>query len=99
MQTDLVIVGAFDGPLNYYRAALRYDTPRNISKKISNIPCLMVWGTSDAALEKEMANMSGDYVEDYTLHFIEGASHWVQQEEPEAVNNYMREFLENKKAK
>jgi len=56
-------------------------------------PTLMIWGTNDGALELKMAHMSGRYIEDFTLKQIEGASHWVQQEEPERVNGYMREFL------
>jgi pimeloyl-ACP methyl ester carboxylesterase len=27
------------------------------------------------------------------IHFVEGAGHWVQQEEPEQVNQLIMEFL------
>ncbi len=75
---------------------MQYGRPVVPKSKVK-MPTLMIWGTNDGALEKKMADLSGNYVEDFTLHYIEGASHWVQQEEPQQVNAYMREFLENKK--
>ena len=57
------------------------------------MPTLMVWGTEDLALGRELAEMSGDYVDDYRIKYVDGASHWVQQDEPAAVNKHIREFL------
>jgi len=56
-------------------------------------PTLLIWGTKDGALEKEMAVKSGDYVEDFTVRYVEGASHWVNEEEPQQVNGHIRQFL------
>ena len=53
----------------------------------------MVWGTKDGALDAKMAELSAGYVEDYTLKYVEGASHWVQQDDPARVNSLIREFL------
>lgn len=86
----------FCGGLNYYRMLHRYDFPAVPPSKIQ-IPTLMVWGTNDGYLEKKMADMSDDFFENFTLRYVQGASHWVQQEEPQQVNAFMREFLENKK--
>lgn len=58
-------------------------------------PSLLIWGTNDGALEKEMAELSRKYVEDLTVRYIEGASHWVQQDEPEQFNALMRQFLDD----
>jgi len=83
------------GPVNFYRAVMRYQSPQvdeAVRRKIS-VPTLMVWGTRDGALEKEMAELSGRFVEQYTVHYVEGASHWIQQEEPEQFNSAMRKFL------
>ena len=82
------------GPINYYRAAMRYKQP-TISKL--DTPMLMIWGTEDGALVRSMAETSGDYFKNYTLRFIEGASHWVQSEEPEKVTQHIREFISDKK--
>jgi pimeloyl-ACP methyl ester carboxylesterase len=56
----------------------------------------VIWGTNDGALDKKLAELSGRFVEQYSVHYIEGASHWVQQEEPEQFNLLMRQFLSNK---
>ena len=42
-----------------------------------------------------MAAMSGDYCSNFTLKYVDNTSHWVQQEEPKIVNQYMWEFLRN----
>ncbi|MDZ8070344.1 MAG: alpha/beta hydrolase, partial [Nostoc sp. DedQUE08] len=33
------------------------------------------------------------YVRDFQIKYIPNCGHWVQQEQPELVNQYMREFL------
>ncbi|MEH2268291.1 MAG: alpha/beta hydrolase, partial [Nostoc sp.] len=33
------------------------------------------------------------YVRDFQIKYIPNCGHWVQQEQPEFVNQYMREFL------
>ena len=89
----LQISGKLTAPINYYRAAMQLEPSKPPKSKIKP-PTLLVWGTEDKALGKEMAEMSGDYCEDFTLRWVPGACHFVQQEEPKAVNKHMREFLE-----
>ena len=60
---------------------------------IEDVPLLLLWGTRDGALSNEMAELSRDYAKQFQLQFIEGASHWVQQDEPEIVNKYVIDFL------
>ena len=84
-------------PINYYRAAMRFRPNRSSRSRIP-VPVLLIWGTGDQALEKVMAEMTRKYCENLTVRYIEGASHWVQQEEPEAVNQMMREFLAAEKS-
>jgi len=57
------------------------------------VSTLLIWGSNDSFLEKEMAEMSSQFVEDLTVKFIESAHHFVQQEEPQQVNLLMRQFL------
>jgi len=57
------------------------------------VPTLLIWGVKDSFLEQTAAEMSSQYVEDFTVKFIESANHWVQQEEPQTVNLLMRQFL------
>ncbi len=74
---------------------IRYRLPSTRDHKVAP-PTLLVWGTKDGALEQKTAELSGRYVEDLTLEWVEGASHWVQQEEPVLVNAAIRRFLSAK---
>jgi pimeloyl-ACP methyl ester carboxylesterase len=65
-----------------------------LRRKIS-VPTLLIWGTNDGFLEKKLAEVSSRLVEQCSVHYIEGASHWVQQEEHEQFNLLMRQFLNN----
>ena len=53
----------------------------------------MIWGTDDLALERQMAEGSRRFVDDYDVHYIEGGTHWIQQDEPEQFNEAARKFL------
>ncbi len=81
--------------MNYIRAALRY--PDGASQKCvpDRVPTLLIWGTRDGALSKALAEASRDYAADFRLVYVEGASHWVQQDEPQLVNQHIWSFLKN----
>ena len=91
------ISGDFTGPMNYIRASLR--KPSEIAKKKvpSSVPVLLIWGTRDGALSTELAEMSRAYAANFQLKFIEGASHWVQQDEPTLVNKYIWKFVNDER--
>jgi len=55
---------------------------------------LMVWGEDDVALDKSTTLTTGDYVNDFTIRYLPGVSHWVQQEQPEAVNAMIKAFVQ-----
>lgn len=86
--------GALTAMLNYYRANFgrgnRLDRPWD---KLL-IPTLLIWGENDAALGVELTYGTEDYVEDLKICYIPNCSHWVQQEQPQLVNQYMRDFLD-----
>ncbi|XP_076056672.1 epoxide hydrolase 4-like [Oratosquilla oratoria] len=83
--------GAFTGPINYYRNIP--VTPEPPLPKIK-VPTAIIWGTDDLALEKGIAKRATEFVEDVQLKFVDGASHWVQQDEPAHVNKLIWEYLE-----
>jgi pimeloyl-ACP methyl ester carboxylesterase len=85
--------GAIKAMLNWYRAALR-SRPKRVSSIRVTVPTLLIWGTKDRFLGREMAQPSIDLCDDGKLVFIEAASHWVQHEEPERVNKLLRKFLQ-----
>lgn len=80
------------GPINYYRAAL-LQSDAVWPKTRLGVRTLMVWGTRDGFLEKKLADLSGQYVDQYSVKYVEGSSHWVQQEEPQQTNSLIRQFL------
>ncbi|MGB3492950.1 MAG: alpha/beta hydrolase [Elainellaceae cyanobacterium] len=84
--------GALTAMVNYYRNILRADTIRK-DWPVLSIPTLMIWGEDDTALGLELTHGTDRYVEDLTLQYIPNCSHWVQQEQPDQVNQYMRDFL------
>ncbi|OIP68754.1 MAG: epoxide hydrolase [Oscillatoriales cyanobacterium CG2_30_44_21] len=84
--------GALTGAINYYR-----NLPSYLSKQktwdILKIATLMIWGEEDRYLGKELTYGTEEYVQDLRIRYIPNCSHWVQQEQPNLVNQMMREFL------
>jgi len=85
--------GAFRAMINWYRAALRHKAKSSGNTRIT-VPTLLIWGTEDKFLGREMAEPSINKCDNGQLIFIEGATHWVQHEEPEQVNLLIRQFIE-----
>jgi len=57
-------------------------------------PTLLIWGEEDIALGKELTyNMEPYFTDRFEIKYIPRCRHWVQQEQPELVNQYMLEFL------
>lgn len=86
--------GALTSAINYYRANAR----RGLFKLAGEDPTvrvstLVIWGEQDAALGKELNDGLERYVPNLTLHFIPDASHWVQQDQPDLVNQYILNYL------
>ncbi|MEQ9667899.1 alpha/beta fold hydrolase [Coleofasciculus sp. G2-EDA-02] len=84
--------GAITAMLNYYRNAFSGLFNQN-QWDILQIPTLMIWGENDTALGKELTYNTKDYVQYFQIRYIPNCSHWVQQEQPQLVNQYMGEFL------
>ncbi|NJL78920.1 MAG: alpha/beta hydrolase [Richelia sp. RM2_1_2] len=84
--------GALRAMINYYRNILS-SAMFNRNWSILEVPTLMVWGEEDTALGKELTYGTETYVKDFQIKYIPNCSHWVQQEQPQLVNQYMREFL------
>ena len=90
--------GALTGPINYYRAALRsvFSKQKGAPDLRVKAPVLMIWGEDDRALGKELTYNTQYYCEEEVqIKYIPDCSHWVQQEQPELVNQYILQFLGN----
>lgn len=93
-QANALKPGAATAMINYYRAnvlnlanwgpgrARRIDTPT-----------LMIWGEQDPFLSVQLTEGYGPYVSDLSLERLPDASHWVQQDDPEGVNQRLAAWL------
>ncbi|HEY0733495.1 MAG TPA: alpha/beta hydrolase [Herpetosiphonaceae bacterium] len=87
--------GALTSAINYYRALTRSASGSfwlDIDP-VAKMPVMLIWGEQDTALGKELNRELERYVPNLTKHFIPDASHWVQQDRPDLVNQYMLSFL------
>ncbi|WP_262273440.1 alpha/beta fold hydrolase [Microvirga yunnanensis] len=82
--------GALTAMLNWYRAL-----PFRPDMKDPAVlpPTLVVWGTGDRFLERGLAEASLALCRSGSVRWIETATHWVQHEEPDAVNAALADFL------
>lgn len=90
--------GALTAMLNWYRAIFRGGPSRTsdtTGPRTSQIkpPVLILWGEKDTALSLSMAAESLKQCEKGRLITFENATHWVQHDEPEAVNSHLLSFL------
>ena len=91
--TALAKPGALTAALNYYRNLLPLLLSPTDWPILFQTRTLMIWGEDDVALGKELTEGTEDYVRDFQIHYIPNCSHWVQQEQPQLVNQYIRAFL------
>lgn len=87
----------FQGGLNGYRGSPGDVDLRLFAGRTIDVPAMFVGGRSDwgvyqspGALERLETTLATKY---QGTHLVDGAGHWVQQEQPEAVNRLLLEFL------
>jgi len=83
---------AYHAMLNWYRAIMQKPPTPPTNPRIS-VPTLLIWGAQDQFLGRELAQPSIDLCDDGRLVFIEEATHWVQHEEANRVNELIDSFL------
>jgi epoxide hydrolase 4 len=87
--------GAATATINYYRALFR-QSPRRAESRIRAVqaPTLVIWGERDRYLGKELADPDpADVPKLERVVRLPDASHWVQHDEPERVNQLLTEFF------
>ena len=83
--------------INWYRGLAFMPKPwRELIASPPRIetPTLLLWGEEDVALGRELTFGTDELVEDLTLRYLPGVSHWVQQEAPETVNAMLGAWLD-----
>lgn len=84
--------GAMTAMLNWYRAFIRRP-PQIPDRPVIQVPTLVLWGKKDFALNPHLARASIDLCPQGQLVYFDEASHWLQHEEPAAVNARLLDFL------
>jgi pimeloyl-ACP methyl ester carboxylesterase len=86
--------GAMTAALNYYRQLMRNPSRSTTAAHTHiSVPTLLIWGEQDVALGLELTEGLDEWVDNLQVKRIPDSGHWVQQEKPALVNQYMREFL------
>ncbi len=84
--------GALTAMVNWYRAALRTGGQRLPRIRVG-VETLVLWGARDRFLGREMAGESAALCDRGQLEVFEKATHWLQHDEAEAVNDRLVRFL------
>jgi epoxide hydrolase 4 len=85
--------GALTSAINYYRALVRFRAHTARQLRRIEQPVLVIWGERDNYLGRELANPPREWVPDHRVVRFPNASHWVQNDEPEPVNQLLIDFL------
>lgn len=95
--------GAMTAMLNYYRALFRGTVRGTVpgwgvpgattSDGLIDRPTLLLWGLDDEALSPRLTDGVDEWVPEIEVERVEGASHWVQMDAPDRVNDSLVEFL------
>jgi pimeloyl-ACP methyl ester carboxylesterase len=94
----------FQGGLNWYRCrtpAMLEELTRHHGRTI-DVPSAFIAGASDWGIHQTpgaLARMATQACTDWRgTHLVDGAGHWVQQEQPEAVIRHLLAFLRGSRA-
>jgi pimeloyl-ACP methyl ester carboxylesterase len=86
--------GALTTMINYYRAALRRSPRSSLARmRPIDVPVLVIWGERDAVLGSELAEPEAKWVSNVRVERIPQATHWVQHDAPERVNELLTGFF------
>jgi len=98
-KSALATPGALTAAINYYRALGRQRlrglvSGNSVPDQRVDVPTMLVWGERDFALDAELTEGLDEWVPDCRVEQIPDASHWVQFDAPERVNELLVDFLE-----
>jgi len=53
----------------------------------------MIWGEQDLALDKELPQLTREFVTNMEIKYIANGNHFVQQDKPDDVNQAIEDFV------
>jgi pimeloyl-ACP methyl ester carboxylesterase len=88
--------GALTGMINYYRAMMRRSPRKTLSlMKPIEAPTLVIWGMRDRHIGSELAEPPHEWVPKVRVERIAEATHWVQHDASERVNELLLGFFDD----
>ena len=91
---DAFTAGTLTGPANYYRNIdANHAATAHLANAPVTVPTLMVGADSDPVLPVSLLEDMERWVPDLRTEVIADCGHWTQQEQPEAINRLLIEFL------
>ena len=98
--------GAMTSMLNYYRALFRGELRSMLpgcsrpnettTDGVISQPTLLIWGMRDRALSPRLTEGVERWVSDVRVERLPEASHWVQADAPDRVNELLIAFLDDR---
>jgi pimeloyl-ACP methyl ester carboxylesterase len=86
--------GSLTAMINWYRAIARHRPAFAVDPRI-HLPTLMIWGKRDVALGFAMVRPSFELCDQCRLRIFDEATHWVQHDASDQVNQVLIEFLQS----
>jgi pimeloyl-ACP methyl ester carboxylesterase len=83
---------AYTAMVNWYRAVIQHRPPLPAHRRVA-VPTEIIWGVQDRFLEADMAQESLEFCDRGHLTLVPQATHWVQHEESEIVNERLLSLL------
>jgi pimeloyl-ACP methyl ester carboxylesterase len=92
---DLSRPGALTAALNWYRAGAHPSGELGDRRDLPPVqaPTMGVWSTGDDYLIESMPASAEHVAAPFRYERVEGASHWLQLDQPERVNELLLDFL------
>jgi pimeloyl-ACP methyl ester carboxylesterase len=85
--------GALTAAINYYRAVGRRRPSTAGSTRAIHLPTLLIWGERDRYLDVSLTRGLDRWVTNLRIERLSDASHWVQNDAPDQVNDLIIHFL------
>ncbi|MBT8248139.1 MAG: alpha/beta hydrolase [Acidimicrobiia bacterium] len=91
---DAFTAGTITGPANYYRNIdANHAATANLANAPVTVPTMVVATDSDPVLPASLLDGMERWVPDLRTEVVAECGHWTQQEQPEAVNRLLIDFL------
>ncbi|KAI8867348.1 alpha/beta-hydrolase [Ramicandelaber brevisporus] len=85
---------SFHSGLNWYKIRrINYEDELALVGKVITHPCLMVSADKDFALPPALTAHMPQVLPNLKMVVVQNASHWVNTEDPDAVNKALKTFL------